>query len=105
VPTFSTFNRADGYVPSTDTMSRSNGSSREDRLKRRAGRCQPMEGKYPLADSFRAKEPGTEPATVQRFEGWAIYGLDSHLRTIESGTTMGEPVHGRGPGKRLLGMP
>ena len=36
MPTFSTFNRADGYVPSTDTTSRSNGSSREDRLKRHA---------------------------------------------------------------------
>ena len=43
---------------------------------------------------------GTEPATVQRFEGWAIYGLDSRLRTTESGTTMGEPVHGRDPNKR-----
>ena len=53
----------------------------------------------PPADYFRAKEPGAEPATVQRFEGWAVYGLDSRLRMTESGTTMGEPVHGRGPGK------
>ena len=71
-----------------------------------ASKDAPADGReIPPADSFRAKEPGTEPATVQRFEGWAIYGLDSHLRMTESGTTMGEPVHGRGPGKRLLGMP
>ena len=40
-----------------------------------------MGGEYPLADSFQAKEPGTEPVMVQRFEGWAPEGLDSHLRT------------------------
>ena len=51
-------------------------------------------------DSFHAKELGTEPATVQGFEGWAPKGLDSCSRTIESGTTMGEPVHGQDPSKR-----
>ena len=64
-----------------------------------------MEREYPPRDSFQTKELGTEPITVQRFEGWAPEGLDSRLRTTESRTTMGEPVHGRGPGKRLLGMP
>ena len=48
---------------------------------------------------------GTKPITIQGYEGWAIQGLDSRPRTTESGTTMGEPVHGRGPNKQLLGMP
>ena len=52
-----------------------------------------------------ATKKGTKPITIQGYEGWAIQGLDSRPRTTESGTTMGEPVHGRGPGKRLLGMP
>ena len=64
-----------------------------------------MGREYPLPDSFQTKELGTEPVTVQGFEGWAPEGLDSRPRTIESGMTMGEPVHGRGPSKRLLGMP
>ena len=40
-----------------------------------------MGGEYPTPDSFQAKELGTEPVTVQGFEGWAPEGLDSHLRT------------------------
>ena len=55
--------------------------------------------------SKKHDEKGTEPVTVQGFEGWATKGFDSRLRTTELGTTMGEPVHGRGPSKRLLGMP
>ena len=64
-----------------------------------------MGGEYPPPDSFQTKELGTEPVTVQGFEGWAPKGLDSHPRTTELGTTMGEPIHGRGLSKRLLGMP
>ena len=38
------------------------------------------------------KELGTEPITVQGFEGWAPKGFDSHPRATESGTTAGEPT-------------
>ena len=48
---------------------------------------------------------GTKPIMVQGFEGWAPEGFDSRPRAIELGTTMGKPVHGRGPSKRLLGTP
>ena len=51
-------------------------------------------------DSFQAKELGTEPATVQGFEGWALRGFDSRPRATESGATTGEPIRGRGPSKR-----
>ena len=64
-----------------------------------------MGGEYPPPDSFQTKELGIEPVTVQGFEGWAPEGLDSCPRTTELGMTMGEPVHGRGPSKQLLGMP
>ena len=61
--------------------------------------------KFAPRDSEKHDEEGVKPVTVQRFEGWVIKGLDSRLRATESGTTMGEPVHGRGLGKRSLGMP
>ena len=64
----------------------------------------PMGG-YPPPDSFQTKELGTEPITVQGFEGWALEGFDSCPRTTKSGMTMGEPIHGRGLSKRSLGMP
>ena len=64
-----------------------------------------MGGEYPLTDSFQTKELGVEPITVQGFEGWALEGLDSRLRTTESGMTMGEPVHGQGSSQQLLGIP
>ena len=37
-----------------------------------------MGGEYPPPDSFQMIELGTEPVTVQGFEGWALEGLDSH---------------------------
>ena len=55
--------------------------------------------------SEKRDEKGTEPVTVQGFEGWATKGFDSRPRTTESGTTMGKPVHGRGPSRQLLGVP
>ena len=58
-----------------------------------------------LIDSEKSNKKGAEPVTVQGFEGWTTEGFDSRPRTIESGTTMGEPVHGHGPSKRSLGMP
>ena len=52
-------------------------------------------GRYsPPPYSFQMKEPGSEPITVQGFEGWAARGFDSRPRTIESGMTMGEPIRG-----------
>ena len=61
--------------------------------------------KLALGDSEKRDKKGIEPVRVQGFEGWAPKGFDSCPRTTESGTTMGEPVHGRGPSKRSLGMP
>ena len=58
-----------------------------------------------LIDSEKSNKKGTEPVTVQGFEGWTTEGFDSHPRTTESRITMGEPVHGHGPTKRSLGMP
>ena len=49
---------------------------------------------FPLAYSFHTKEPGSEPITVQGFEGWAPKGFDSRPRTMESGMTAGEPIRG-----------
>ena len=58
-----------------------------------------------LIDSEKRNKKGVEPVTVQGFEGWTTEGFDSRPRTTESGTTMGEPVHGHGLSKRSLGMP
>ena len=55
--------------------------------------------------SEKCDKKGAEPVTVQGFEGWTTEGFDSHPRTTESWTTMGEPVYGRGPSKRSPGMP
>ena len=49
---------------------------------------------FPVAYSFRMKEPGSEPITIQGFEGWAPKGFDSRPRITESGTTAGEPIRG-----------
>ena len=49
---------------------------------------------FPSAYSFQMKEPGSEPITVQGFEGWAPRDFDSRPRIIESGTTAGEPIRG-----------
>ena len=53
----------------------------------------------------KSNKKGAKPITVQGFEGWTTEGFDSRPRTTESGTTMGEPVHGCGPSKRSLEMP
>ena len=58
-----------------------------------------------LIDLEKSNKKGAESVTVQGFEGWTTEGFDSHPRTTELGTTMGEPIHGRGPSKRSLGMP
>ena len=95
------------YVPSADTTSRPTTAAagavpppQENRLKRCTYHCQANGGDIPPPYSFQVKEPGAEPVTVQGFVGWAPEGFDSHPRTAESGTTMGEPVHGRDPSKR-----
>ena len=56
-----------------------------------------------LIHSEKSNKKGAEPVTVQGFEGWTTEGFDSHPRTTESGTTMGEPALGRDPSRRLLG--
>ena len=61
--------------------------------------------KLALGGSEKRDEKSTEPITAQGFKGWAPEGFDSHPKTTESGTAMGEPVHGQGSSKRSLGMP
>ena len=56
--------------------------------------AEPMGKIFPPPYSFQMKEPGSEPITVQEFEGWAPRGFDSRPKTTESGTTMGEPIRG-----------
>ena len=63
--------------------------------------AEPIGKIFPTAYSFHMKEPGSESITVQGFEGWTPEGFDSRPRATESGTTMGEPVHGRGPSKAI----
>ena len=65
--------------------------------------CTENESKPPklaLGDLKKRHKKGTKPVTVQGFIGWAPEGFDSCPRIAESGTTMGEPVHGRDPSKR-----
>ena len=56
--------------------------------------AEPIGKIFPTAYSFHMKEPGSEPITVQGFEGWAPRGFDSRPRITESGTTVGEPIRG-----------
>ena len=92
-------NCENSYVPSTTSRSAITAAGIVSPPQETASKgvppvAEPIGKIFPTAYSFHMKEPGSEPITVQGFEGWAPRGFDSRPRITESGTTAGEPIRG-----------